>query len=253
MKFIPQFSALSLVLSGIAGASEMIEAVHLKEAGSFKDPKAAYWSRSQPLQVSTLPQVVATPNQVKPTVLALQVRAVHNGQWLGFLIEWQDPTLDNRLMIDKFGDQVAVELPTRYVQGGSDPMPSPMMGNPGGRVSIMQWRAAFQQDLVAGEPKLRDLYPYAWVDVYPDQVMRTTDARPYMGAVGLDNPISHPLNTPVLDQMAEGWGSLTVKPEQNANGWGHWKDGWWHVAITRPLVSRGDNDPQLQPGNQTVA
>ncbi len=78
----------------------------------------------------------------------------------------------------------------------------------------MQWRAAFQRDLDKGLPTVRDLSPCAWVDVYPDEILRVADARPYTGALGLENPISRGRASSVLDQMAEGWGSMTVKPDQ---------------------------------------
>jgi DMSO reductase family type II enzyme heme b subunit len=116
----------------------------------------------------------------------------------------------------------------------------------------MQWRAAFQRDLDQGEPQVRDLYPNAQVDVYPDQVLRVTDARPYMGAVGLDNPISHPKRSPVLDQMAEGWGTMTVEPDQDADGQGRWQDGRWRVVMTQPLASGSAGDPSLAAGAATL-
>jgi DMSO reductase family type II enzyme heme b subunit len=59
--------------------------------------------------------------------------------------------------------------------------------------------------------------------------------------------------TPVLDQMAEGWGTMTVKPDQHALGKGVWKAGVWRVVITRPMVSDDLNAPRLLPGNRTVA
>jgi len=117
----------------------------------------------------------------------------------------------------------------------------------------MQWRAAFQRDLEKGPPTVRDLYPNAWADVYPDEVMSASDARPYTGALGVENPISRGRASPVLDQMAEGWGSMTVKPDQHALGKGVWKDGTWRVVITRPMVSDDANAPQLVPGDRTFA
>jgi hypothetical protein len=128
-----------------------------------------------------------------------------------------------------------------------------MMGNPGGRVNIMQWRAAFQKDIEDGHaPTIRDLYPYSWNDYYPDEVLGATDARPYAGALGIENPISRGTATPVLDQMAEGWGSMTVKPDQHALGKGVWKDGRWSVVITRPMVSDDVNAPRLLLGDRAV-
>ncbi len=167
-------------------------------------------------------------------------------------MEWQDPTKSDRIMVDEFGDQVAVELPVKY---SKEALPSPMMGNPGGRVDIWQWRAAFQCDLEQGEPGVRDLYPNAHVDVYPNEVLRATDARPYMGAVGMDNPISHPSRTPVLDQMAEGFGTMTVEAEgQDADGRGVWERDIWRVVIAHPLSSAvGETDISLRPGDESVA
>jgi ethylbenzene dehydrogenase len=192
---------------------------------------------------------VTLPHQPEPAVKALTVRAVHNGGWVAFLIQWKDPTRSDRVILDNFGDQVAVQLP---VDIKASP-PSPMMGNPGGRVNIMQWRAAFQKDIEDGHPPtIRDLYPYSWTDYYPDEVLGATDARPYAGALGIENPISRGTATPVLDQMAEGWGSMTVKPDQHALGKGVWKDGTWSVVVTRPMVSDDVNAPRLVPGDRAV-
>jgi DMSO reductase family type II enzyme heme b subunit len=182
-------------------------------------------------------------------VKTLTVRAVHNGGWVAFLVQWKDPSRSDRVILDNFGDQVAIQLP---VDTKASP-PSPMMGNPGGRVNIMQWRAAFQKDIVDGHPpSIRDLYPNSWTDYYPDEVLGATDARPYAGALGIENPISRGTASPVLDQMAEGWGSMTVKPDQHALGKGVWKDGAWSVVVTRPMVSDDVNAPRLLPGDRAV-
>lgn len=231
-----------------AGAQTPLTAVRLPGAGPINDPLGGHWTRSRPVTVTLLPQTVTRPHHPEPAVRALTVRALHNGGWVAFLIEWKDPDRSDRIVLDNFGDQVAVQLP---VDGKGAP-PSPMMGNPGGRVNIMQWRAAFQRDLTAGPPTVRDLYPNAWTDVYPDEVLGAADARPYTGALGLENPISRGRASPVLDQMAEGWGSMTVKPDQHALGSGVWRDGTWRVVITRPMVSDDVNAPRLAPGDRTV-
>jgi DMSO reductase family type II enzyme heme b subunit len=53
--------------------------------------------------------------------------------------------------------------------------------------------------------------------------------------------------------MAEGWGTMTVKPDQHVLGKGVWKGGVWRVVITRPMVSDDLNAPRLLPGNRTLA
>jgi DMSO reductase family type II enzyme heme b subunit len=247
--------ALALVAMTVAGlapralAQPVITAVRVSGAGPLADAQGPYWKQARPVKVPMQPQVMALPNKPDPAVKELAVRAVHNGGWIAFLVEWKDPTLSDKIVRDNFGDQVAVQLPVN-VKGSP---PAPMMGNPGGRVNIMQWRAAFQRDLDRGAPTVRDLYPNAWADVYPDEVLSATDARPYTGALGLENPISRGRASPVLDQMAEGWGSMTVKPDQRALGMGVWRDGLWRVAITRPMVSDDLNAPPLTPGVRTVA
>jgi DMSO reductase family type II enzyme heme b subunit len=241
------------VVGGAPGSPAQTPAVITAErvpgAGPLADAGAPYWKRARPVKVAMQPQVMALPHRTDPAVKELTVRAIHNGGWIAFRLEWKDPTLSDRIVLDNFGDQVAVQLPVN-VKGAP---PAPMMGNPGGRVNIMQWRAAFQRDLDRGAPSVRDLYPNAWADVYPDEVLSAADARPYTGALGLENPISRGRASPVLDQMAEGWGSMTVKPDQHALGRGVWREGLWQVAITRPMVTDDLNAPQLLPGVRTVA
>jgi DMSO reductase family type II enzyme heme b subunit len=241
---------LSVVLTGAAGAGAQgpLVAERVQGAGPITDPRATLWKRARPVRVAMLGQAVVLPRHAEPAVKELAVRAVHNGAWIAFRVEWPDSTVSDRIVLDNFGDQVAVQLP---VDAKAAP-PSPMMGNPGGRVNIMQWRAAFQRDLERGAPTVRDLYPNAWADVYPDEVLSATDARPYSGALGVENPISRGRASPVLDQMAEGWGTMTVKPDQHALGAGAWFDGRWHVVITRPMASDDVNAPLLTPGLRTV-
>ena len=241
--------ALAAVLAwaGTASAQLPLTAVRVKGVGPITDPAAPIWKQSRPVNVAMLPQTVALPHNDRPAIRQLSVRAVHNGGWIAFLIEWSDPTLSDRIVLDNFGDQLAVEMP---IDTKGAP-PSPMMGNPGGRVNIMQWRAAFQHDIDKGPPTVRDLYPNAWADVYPDEILSASDARPYSGALGIENPISRGRASPVLDQMAEGWGTMTVKPDQHALGKGVWKDGMWRVVVTRPMVSDDINAPRLEPGLQT--
>lgn len=237
-----------LAAAGLAEGQAPLTAVRVKGAGPIADPAATVWKLARPVKVAMLPQTVTLPQKPDAAIKELTVRAVHNGGWIALLIQWRDPTLSNRIVLDNFGDQVAVQLPIN----AKGETPSPMMGNPGGRVNIMQWRAAFQNDLDKGPPTVRSLYPNAWADVYPDEVLSASDARPYTGALGLENPISRGRASPVLDQMAEGWGSMTVKPDQHALGKGVWKDGVWRVVITRPMASDDVNAPRLAPGDRTV-
>ncbi len=245
-------SLLAVAMLASLTARAEIEVRRAADGDNLLDPKAAFWQATTAVPVPMLAQVVIVPRHPNNTVKEIKVRAVHNGHSIAFLLEWKDATKSDRIVVDQFGDQVAVQMPVKF---NKDAPPSPMMGNPGGRVDIWQWRAAFQRDLDEGEPKLRDLYPYAQVDGYPDEVLRATDARPYTGALGVDNPISHPLRTPVLDQSAEGWGTMTVEPDgQDADGRGVWEDGTWRVVIAHPMATAlSENDIHLFPGEEGIA
>lgn len=251
--------AVAVAALAIAGAEPssaeepVLRAVAVNSAGPILSLDDALWEKAPAIKVSTEPQTVANPQNPAPAIGELNVRAVHNGQWLAYLIEWADPTKNERIVVDQFGDQVAVEMPVAYKPGDT---PNPMMGSPGERVNIMQWRAAFQHDIDTNAldgPNPKDLYPNMQVDVYPDEVLRASDARAYMGAVGVDNPISRPLHSAVIEQMAEGFGSLTALPEQHAEGKGAWASGHWRVVITRPLETGDPYSPSLKPGDKTLA
>lgn len=241
--------ALLAVTAASAGAQGTLRAVRFAQPGPLLDATAPLWRTAKEITVALLPQVVIAPTNPNAAVKALRVRAAHNGQWLALRLEWRDDTRNERIVTDEFGDQAAVQFP---LGPKAEALPSPMMGNKGGRVNILQWRAPFQRDMEKGEPQVRTLYPNALVDLYPDEVLRATDARPYSGALGVDNPVSRPKASPVLDQMAEGWGSMTVKAEQHADGRGVWEKGAWKVVITLPLASGDVNSPQLVPGGKTI-
>ncbi len=247
LSFAAGFAVVVLGLTTPAHAQ--LRAVRVAIGEPLLDADAPLWAKAPAADVTMMPQTVTTPMNPAPAILMLHVRAAHDGQQLAVRIDWDDPTRSDRIVVDQFGDQVAVQFPEDITKG----VPAPMMGNPGGRVRILQWRAAFQADLEHGRPNTtRDIYPNALVDVYPDEVLRATDARPYMGAVGMANPITYADRSPVLEQIAEGWGTLTVDKSQQADGRGAWKDGHWQVVITHPLAA-GRDDMALSPGGMTMA
>ena len=250
-KLVPVCLLAATLLASLTARAE-IEVRRAADGEKLLDPKSAFWQAIAAVAVPMLAQVVTVPRHPNNTVKEIKVRAAHNGHSIAFHLEWKDTTKSDRIVVDKFGDQVAVQIPVKF---NKDAPPSPMMGHPGARVDIWQWRAAFQRDLDEGEPKLRDLYPYAQVEGYPDEVLRATDARPYTGALGVDNPISHPFRTPVLDQSAEGWGTMTVEPDgQDADGRGVWEDGTWRVVIAHPMTTAlSENDIHLVPGEESIA
>jgi len=232
-----------------AGGPASLTAVRWSGSGPILDVNAPGWQQAPALPVAMMPQMMATPMNPAPAVSELTVRAAHNGQWIAVLITWADSTRSDRIVTGQFGDQVAVEFP---ITGKDGAVPSPTMGNPGGRVNILQWRAALQHDLDRGDPTVRGLYPNAVADYYPDRVLPASSARPYSAAVGLGNPVSRASGSPVLDQVAEGFGSLTAKTRRHADGRGAWSNGRWSVVVTLPLVADSTDSPRLAPGQKTM-
>lgn len=155
-------AVVALATSTLLGQTPTIQCERVAQRGSLVQPEAEWWDKLPVTEVGMLPQTVSAPTNPQAAVQKLRVRAAHNGEWVAFQIQWEDATQSDVIVADRLGDQVAVELPNQFQE---DVLPSPMMRNPGARVTIMQWRAAFQRDLDCGEPDVRDLYPFAWVDV----------------------------------------------------------------------------------------
>lgn len=243
-------TGIAVLTPGTAQADVLLKAARVAPSRAMLDPDAKIWSAAREAEVAMQPQTVVAPMDPDPAVTALKVRAIHDGKWLALRMQWSDPTRSDVVMSDRFGDQVAVEFP---INGAQDALPSPMMGNSGARVNILQWRAALEHDLRQGAPSVRSLYPNAQVDIYPDQLLSAADAKPYTGALAFDNPVSRAKSSPVLDQVAEGWSTITVKPEQHADGHGRWRNRQWAVVIALPLYSRDPNAPALAPGSRTSA
>ncbi len=120
---------MGLALPARALDAEPLQAIRVKDRGHLADPQAAFWKQAPAVTVTMLPQMIAFPMQPTVSVTSLSVKAVHNEQWLAILLEWKDLTKNDRIVLDRFGDQAAVELPIYF---SKDAMPSPMMGNPGG-------------------------------------------------------------------------------------------------------------------------
>jgi len=217
-------------------------------AGQGPIADAGAFAQAPALKVALLPQVATTPRNPAPATSSLDVRAVRNGDHAAFLLEWDDDSPDARATIDAFGDMVAVELPV-----APGPPPAPFMGNKGGRVQILQWRADWQTDIDKGAVTMRELYPNAYAaDFHHEDHLPAAEAAAYRGAVSLGNPMSDRQRTSsVQDLMAEGFGSLTPRPTQAAFGAASHDGKRWHVVITRPLEARGESAASLAPGAST--
>ncbi|TAN33462.1 hypothetical protein EPN27_04845, partial [Patescibacteria group bacterium] len=216
------------------------------------------WKEVPMTTVALLPQNITTPGLQKATIAELETRVVHNGKWMAVLVSWADPTRDVNVDTSMATDACAIQFPV-----GAGDKTSPFMGAKGAPVAITHWKAIWQNDIVGKYQDVQDLHPNFWTDLYffaegkhPYPVttsFNSTAARNTLGSVYVNNPIAQlHRKLPVEELMAEGFGTLTTQPQQDAIGGGSHKDGRWSVVFVRPMSSRDKNDPKFEVGQNTV-
>ena len=234
-------ASAALALGQDAGPRLAVETIRGK--GPIRD--AAAFEGAAATKVALLPQVVTTPFHMQPSVTEVSVRGVRNRDHAAFLLEWADATPDWRTSIDHFGDAIAIAFPM-----ATDPLPSPTMGNPKGRVHILQWRADFQSDVERGAITIRELYPNAYnADLYHEDLVPGDAGKEYAVAKKAGNPASQRAPSSVQELVAEGFGSLTPTGATSAQGVGRHDEKGWHVVISRPLAGDGVKSANLAPGS----
>ena len=227
------------------------------------DPTSALWAGLPAYKATLLPQNLTYPVLETPSVASVEVKAMHNSFWVAFLLEWPDPTKDANVDVDRFTDAVAIQFPVN-----PEELPFYTMGNVGARVHIIHWKALWQKDIEEGFQDVQDLHPNYWVDLYffaeaglpvfaegefpqhpAARSFRSPEALAQLPGAYVQNPMSVlERKVPVEEAMAEGFGTLTSQPKQNAVGRGVWQEGRWRVVIARPMVTDDELDAELSPG-----
>ncbi len=247
------------VLAGAASAEGLVACHMALDDAAFAtpDPTAGHWEACLPAQVVCLPQAIATPSKFTVSAPTLDVRAVHNGRWIGLRVRWADATRDEQVGGDAFSDAVAVALPV-----GEKQTTSPFMGGPGTPLEILHWKAVWQRDVEHGYADVADHHPHAAVARYHGstttqehalaEVMQSEEARLASPAIRLGNPVSQiQREFPVEQLAAAGFtGSLTTQNRQDARAWGVYAEDHWTVVFTRPLDTGDDQDRPLRPGDE---
>jgi PKD repeat protein len=190
-----------------------------------------------------------------PFAPSLSVKSLNNGSWISFLVEWPDPTMDDRtIKTEEFRDSVAIQL------ADSD-QPFICMGTRAQLVNILHWKADWQADIDEGFQDLEAAFPNFWNDVYPFAVgsppyMVPEDfpgvAQVYLPGWYVGNPFSDPLKvTPVEDADSAGFGTITSQVSQDAIGRGVWSESTWRVVITRKMDTGDPNDATISVNGET--
>jgi len=252
---------VSLAVAALLAATPAVADAKRKGAGAHPDgvysPNATFeikaildadsplWKSAPKYTVALLGQNMTEPMLLAPATTKLVVQSLHDDRGrIAFRLEWADPAPDMLPRPSQFPDAAALQFPL-------DPKspPAPMMGHrPGGRVNIVQWRADWQRDVDKGDLNVKDLYPNAVVDAPVDKVYKGQDVVAFSAGQTIGNIVSQSGKPrAVQDLMAEGFGSLTPKPVQHAEGHGSWKAGKWRVVIVRPMEADFDKDAAELP------
>lgn len=218
------------------------------------DPDAAAWATAPEHVATLLLQDQTEPKLLEIGIPTVRVRALHDGAWIAFRLEWDDSSKDVIASNQHQSDAAAVQLP---VEAGGN-VPDAAMGQVGRSVRVHLWKALWQARL--DDPKLdtvQALYPNASPDHYPyqhapDDEGKAAMAVLYAPARGVGNPVTvgRP-DAPTQDLIAEGFGTLTALPEQVSKGRGVHDGKGWRVVITRPLDA--DAAGALRSGTRSYA
>ncbi len=226
----PETKAL---LSQLESTGDLIVAKKIKEKIPL-DPSSELWKEANGKDIVLISQTFIIPRSNVFTKKALTVKALYNKKELGLLLSWNDSTKNDMVeSVQLFQDAVAVEFPIRYGEG--EALPYIGMGNKGRPVNVWQWNAAWQKDLAKG---------FQTVEGNNPQMVPNTDPIKYLTGEMAGSPLSQEKRkSSVANLVAEGFGTLTSSPSATLNGQGVWKDGAWHVVITRSRKASGTSVP----------
>ncbi len=219
----------------------------------IEDPASKLWEQAPDHPAMLLKQDITEPMLTDPGVERAQVRALHNGEWVVFRLEWSDPTEDLIPRSGSGSDAAALQFP---VAADGD-VPDAAMGERGKGVRIWYWKAVWQDDAqraaAGGGDRISSLYPNAAIDHYPyeaNPAARPEVEKRYAPARAAENPIIvRSPASPVQVLAAEGFGNTRPAPLQAGRGKGQRVGGKWMITIARPLRG-GAELGDLAPGKR---
>lgn len=244
--------AVALTLLNVPLASSQgltLMASQVTEALPLEDLDSPIWQQATAIEVPLSAQNVAKPMNPTTRVKSVTARALHDGNQVAILVEWQDETQNDQMIrVQDFRDAVALQFPL------GEQAPFFCMGVQGANVDIWHWKADWQADITAWKD-METAYPDMDVDQYPfaeGELPAPSDYEDvnYVPALASENLFASPRLSPVEDIVAGGFGSLTAEPaaQQNVHGFGAWADGKWRVIFSREIAAQDTEDASFTPG-----
>lgn len=202
------------------------------------DPSAPYWQDVTPGIVTLMAQPMIAPRPETTTTESLNVQALTDGSTIAIRLRWKDTEKSEAGHLGEFSDAVALQFPV-----ATDHLPPVMMGAKDDPVHIFHWRAQYQHDAEVGKPDIPQLYPNVSIDMYPMDFKdapggSADDKQSFNPGLAVGNPQSY-AKTGLDEIIAEGFSTSSVTEGHGGTAKGEWKDGYWSVVITRPLVIDG--------------
>jgi hypothetical protein len=199
--------------------------------GVFTSPTDLAWNEIPETTYALQAQLITAPVG-GGSVSRVSVRATHDGEEIAFRLQWSDPSADRGVGVDTFRDAAAIGFPV----GRPNVAPSPFMGDQEHPVVIWQWAADFDAD-AEGKSRFGERYPHAeGVWIFPQDLSVRRKVRGWRGA------------DPVIEYLAEGFGTLTPRMGTDVEGASEYKRGRWSVVLRRKLETSNGVDPIFIPG-----
>lgn len=236
------FVALLLVF-GLAGCKktpvESAEVIAIPVAQMPSGPSDHGWENAPEYLAKLIPQDLVEPRLAQPSTPEVHVQAVTNGSEIAFRLRWIDSDQNDVERPGEFVDACAVQVPSKLMPNP----PAPQMGESGGSVQIVYWRADWQAWVNGRGDTIKDIYPNAEVTHYPFQAASLPKgsaeqqemAKRYAPAAAAGNRRQGPRESAVESLIAEGPGTLTPNPSLAVKGKGERTKDGWSVMMVRPL------------------
>jgi hypothetical protein len=223
-----------LLAHGAAAAPPEEMSVVFVRDGVFANPMDAAWSEIPESSYDLQAQQIAPPVG-GGSVTQVALRATHDGEEVAIRLTWLDPSADRGVGVNTFRDAAAIGFPA----GRPDTPPSPFMGDPDHPVVIWQWAADFDAN-AEGDSRFGERYPHSeGVWIFPQDLSVRRKVRGWRGA------------DPVIEYVAEGFGTLTPRTDANVEGISDYRDGRWTVVLRRKLTTPSETDAAFVPGETT--
>lgn len=212
-----------------------------------RDPTAAAWQSAEAAALPLLQQYMVAPRlQPEGLIPLANLKAMHNGREIAFLVSWGDTSTSDLEAAGRFRDSVAVQLPL-----DPEDLTSTVMGQPGRPVHILHWRASWQRTVQKGPRTIQDIYPNAVNDFPPEKLLGEDGARPFYPAVFAGNALAQRERKSAVEELvAVGYGTITPHEQQRAEGTGVYTGGRWEVTLVMPMAG-GVRLPVLRAGVST--